>query len=250
MAKITIDIEQIKKGLEKIGYIISDTIEKNNNGTNWQIKFSNSAAIVTIYDTNNKKNSVVNGKPEDNEKEELKNIVDRLKCKELEIDKINTRIVELVNSHKEDTYYDFKSQWYQEGKQGDFLHDILCLSNNIDNKDAYLIVGVEDDYNVQGVSEWRKSNEIYDFLKQIPFAGENIPEIELKSILYKYKKLDVLVCKSSGKVPFYITDNYRGVNPNQIYTRIGDTNTPKNKSASYKDTEKLWRIHFEREHES
>ena len=32
----------------------------------------------------------------------------------------------------------------------------------------------------------------------------------------------------------------------QIYTRVGDTNTPKNECANYSDVEKLWRIHFER----
>ncbi len=83
MAKISVDIENIKKGLHNIGYEISDCIQRENNGINWQLKFNNSGAIVTIYDSNKMKNSVVNGKPDDGEKEKLKEIVEGLKCNEL-----------------------------------------------------------------------------------------------------------------------------------------------------------------------
>ena len=71
MAKISIDIEYIKSCLSNIGYKISDCIEKENNGVNWQIKFSNSGAIVTIYDSNRIGNTVVNGKPAEEEKDKL-----------------------------------------------------------------------------------------------------------------------------------------------------------------------------------
>ena len=71
MSKISVDIEGIKKGLKDIGYEICDCIERENNGKNWQLKFSNSGAIVTIYDSNNTRNTVVNGKSNDEEKNEL-----------------------------------------------------------------------------------------------------------------------------------------------------------------------------------
>ena len=244
MAKITIDIEEIESGLEKIRYIISDKIERANNGINWQLKFSNSGAVVTIYDTNNKKNSVVNGKYEDGEKEALKKIIDGLKCKEIQIDDINRDIVDLINSKKEDYYYDFKCEWVTDKKKGDLLHDILCLSNNIENREAYLIIGVTDDFEIIGVEDWKKSNELFDWLREIKFAGDKQPEIELKKVYYKYKKIDVIVMKKSNNVPFYIDEIYRGVNPFQIYTRAGDTNTPKNSQACYAHVEKLWRLHF------
>ena len=66
---------------------------------------------------------------------------------------------------------------------------------------------------------------------------------------YMSKKISVIVCKSSKYVPFYLTQRYKGVNDNQIYTRVGDTNTAKNKHANYSDIENLWRIHFKRENE-
>lgn len=247
MAKITIEINKIREGLEQIGYVISDFEERENNGLNWQFKFSNSGSCVTIYDSNNKKNSVVNGKCEEGEKEALKNIVDELKCNELTIDGINKQIVDLINAKKEDYYYDFKAEWYKTDKESkaDFIHDILCLANNIENQNAFLIIGVEDqNYQAIGVEQWKKSNEIFDFLREIKFAGGKTPEIELKKIYYKYKKIDVLMIKASNEVPFFLLEKYNGVFDYNIYTRVGDTNTPKNKNASYSDIEKLWGFHF------
>lgn len=247
MSKISIDIDYIKTCLHNMGYEISDCIERENNGTNWQLKFSNSGAVITIYDSNRTNNTVVNGKPDDDERKKLKALVDSLKCKEFIIDPLNKVIIDLIRSHKEDYYYDFKQISHNDNES--LLHDILCLSNNVENKDAYLILGVTDDYSVIGVNEDWQSNNIFDFLKSQHFAGDHMPEISVKDLYYKCKRIIVIECKSSKYVPFYLTQRYRGINENQIYTRVGDTNTPKNKSASYRDTEKLWRIHFERENE-
>lgn len=247
MSKISVDIEYIKEQLKNIGYEISDCIERENNGKNWQLKFSNSGAIVSIYDSNKTKNTVVNGKVDGEEKSTLKFIVDSLKAKEFVIDPLNAEIVQIIRSRKEDYFYDFKQIPHKNNE--DMLHDILCLSNNIENRDAYLILGVSDDYSVVGVDKEWKSNNIYDFIKTQKFAGDHIPEIEVKDIYYKYMRIVVIKCKSSKHVPFYLIERYKGVNAHQIYTRLGDTNTPKNGNANYSDVEKLWRFHFEREKE-
>ncbi|MGI6377832.1 MAG: ATP-binding protein [Bacilli bacterium] len=246
MSKVSVDIEYIKVGLKNIGYEISDCLERTNNGTNWQIKFSNSGAIITIYDSNRVHNTVINGKLANGETKILKKIVDGLKCKEFEPDPLNAKIIKLIRSNKEDFDYDFKQCMYSDNET--LLHDILCLSNNLKNKDAYLILGVTDNYSVVGVDEKCTSNNVFDFLKKLKFVGGNLPEIEIKNLFYTYKKL-VIICKSSKNVPFYLTEKYRSIDANRIYTRIGDTNTPKNQHASYSDVEKLWRIHFEREKE-
>lgn len=247
MTKVSVDIEAIKKGLSDIGYIINNCIERENNGKNWQIIFGNSESIVTIYDSNKTKNTVVNGKAGDEEKRELKVIVDLLKEKELVIDPLNAEIVELIKKRKEDSFYDFKLIPHE--KSEDLVHDILCLSNNTDNRDAYLILGVSDDYCVKGVEKGWKSNNLFDLLRSLKFAGDHMPEIDVKDMYYQYKHIIVIICKSSKYVPFYLTQEYRGIHPHQIYTRVGDTNTPKNCSANYCDIEKLWRVHFERENE-
>jgi uncharacterized FlaG/YvyC family protein len=248
MAKISIDIEYVKCALTEMGYVISDCIEKDNNGLNWQLKFHNSGAIVNIYDTNTKKNTVVNGKCAEGESAALKEIVDGLKCKEITLDPLTPVIVSCINSKQEGSHYDFKQEWHSEGKNGDLLHDILCLANNTTNADAYLIVGVTDSYDVVGVADWRKSNDVYDFLRSKKFAGNHAPEIQLHKLYYMYHKIDVIEIKSSKHVPFYLDDKYRDVGV-QIYTRVGDTNTPKNECANYVAVETLWRIHFEREKE-
>ena len=247
MSKISIDIEYIKNSLTNIGYKISDCIERENNGKNWQLKFSNSGAIVTIYDTNNMKNSVINGKINEEEKNNLKIIVDELKCKELVVDPLNKHIVDLINNKNEKDYYDYKRQ-YHTNKE-DLLHDILCLSNNTNNSDAYLIFGVTDNFEVIGIKEKLKSNDILDFLKSKHFAGDHIPNVEVKNLYYLHKDISIIICKSSKFVPFFLVERYKGIGDHQIYTRVGDTNTPKDKNASYIDIEKLWAFHFKRENE-
>lgn len=247
MSKISIDIDYVKTSLINIGYKISDCIERENNGKNWQIKFYNSDAIVTIYDTNVKKNSVVNGKADENEKQQLKKIIDGLKCKELDIDPINKVIVDLINNKNEKYFYDYKREYYKN--MSDLLHDILCLSNNTDNCDSYLIFGVTDDCEVVGIKDKLQSNRVLDFLKTINFAGAHMPDVEVKNLLYLHYNIGVIICKSSKFVPFFLTKEYKGVYSYKIYTRVGDTNTPKTENANYSDIEKLWRIHFERENE-
>ena len=46
MSKVSIDIEYIKSKLNDIGYEISDCVERENNGVNWQLKFSNSGELL------------------------------------------------------------------------------------------------------------------------------------------------------------------------------------------------------------
>lgn len=242
MSKISIDIDYIKDGLTNIGYKISDCVVRENNGVNWQLKFSNSGAIVTIYDSNKIKNSVVNGKVDEDERNQLKLIVDSLKGKDLSINPLNKEIIKLIESRKEDFYYDFKKIPLENN--ADLLHDILCLSNNLENRDAYLIIGVANNYDVVGVDEEWESNNLYDFLKTKKFAGDNIPDVRVHDMYYKYLRIVVVEIKGSSNVPFYLSENYKGVFANQIYVRTGDTNTPKNKCASYKDIETLWRFHF------
>ena len=62
------------------------------------------------------------------------------------------------------------------------------MSNNLENRDAYLIISVTDDFEVIGIDETCKSNNIYDFIKSKKIAGDFKPEIEIKNIYYKYKK--------------------------------------------------------------
>lgn len=53
-------------------------------------------------------------------------------------------IQSLIDSHNEGAYWDFKLQWpTTEG--GSLLHDIICMSNNLEDRDAYIIIGIRDE---------------------------------------------------------------------------------------------------------
>lgn len=88
------------------------------------------------------------------------------------------------------------------------------------------------------------SNNLFDFLKGKKFAGDHMPDVEVKNLFYLYHDIGVIICKKSKNVPFFLTERYKSVPEHRIFTRVGDTNTPKNSSASYCDIEKLWQIHF------
>lgn len=248
MKTTVLDVNYISEALKNIGYIICNTkYGDNNGGIYWKITFLNSSAILTFHDNHKQNNSVVGGKVSAEEKKKLENIANKLKFKKINIDPINKIIVNLINNRKEEDYYDYKLKFHEN--KADLLHDILCLSNNTRNCDAYLIFGVNNKCEVIGLDKELISNDIFDFLKTIKFAGGNIPNLEIKNLYYLHHDIGVIVCKSSKLVPFFLEDSYKDkVKSYTIYTRVGDTNTAKNKSANYKDIEKLWRFHFENEH--
>ena len=64
---------------------------------------------------------------------------------------MNTEICQLIAMKQEGSYWDFKKEWYT--KKSDLLHDIICLSNNLVNRDCYIIIGVdqENDYSLVDV---------------------------------------------------------------------------------------------------
>lgn len=74
-------------------------------------------------------------------------------------------ILRLISLKQEGAYWDIKKEWYEEGKQPDLLHDIICMANNLENRDAYIIIGSdeENDYCVNDMTnaENRKSTQMY-----------------------------------------------------------------------------------------
>lgn len=157
-------------------------------------------------------------------------------------------ILELINLRQEGGYWDFKKEWYKSDNKGkqDLLHDIICMSNNLDSRDAFIIIGVneDDNYNLRDVSEdnGRKNTQnIVDFLKDKKFAGGLRPMVYVKSYQISGKTIDVIVILNDNNTPYYLTDNFQGIRANYIYTRIQDTNTPIDRSADIDKVEFLWR---------
>lgn len=155
----------------------------------------------------------------------------------------------------EGEYWDFKEKpYFFEGqsdkdknkKKGDLLHDIICMANNLSNRDAYIIMGIQDKpVKITGVKQfsnkWTQEN-YQDFLQNLTWAGDMIPTVEFRTI--KNGDLDVLIIKKSNRVPFYITKKCNKVRENQIYVRKGSKNTAIDSQAEIGDIEKLFEFRF------
>ncbi|MEG2012909.1 MAG: hypothetical protein RR063_06850, partial [Anaerovoracaceae bacterium] len=127
-------------------------------------------------------------------------------------------------------------------------------ANNLENRDAYIIIGVRDSKDTNGFAVVgiktddtnRKDQEnLITFLRDKKFAGGIRPEVYLKTIAYtEGVLLDIIIVKRTNNTPYYLIDSCDGVYKSNIYTRIGDTNTPTEKSADVDKIEYLWRKRF------
>lgn len=158
-------------------------------------------------------------------------------------------VFKLIDEKREGTYWDFKKEYHCNKAR--LLHDIICLANNIDNREAYLIFGVADDGKIVGVEddENRKNQEHFtSFLRGKNFAGNVAPYVVLQTINITGQEIDVLIIKKSDKVPFYLEERFRDgkivISSGSIYLRIEDRNTPINLTADPLHTELLWKIRF------
>lgn len=150
---------------------------------------------------------------------------------------------------QEGGYWDFKRQWYDKDHRQDMLHDIICMANNIGNRDAYIIIGMneENDFSVTGVEEdnnRRNTQNLVDFLKDKKFAGDMRPTVCVETIEIDDKLIDVIKVCNSLNTPFYLKERFLQLNSNNIYARIQDTNTPVNRSADISIVELLWKKRF------
>lgn len=158
-------------------------------------------------------------------------------------------IKKLIDLKQEGSYWDFKKQWYDNSKKSDLLHDILCMSNNLENKDGLIIIGIdeENDYDVVDVSDdknRKNTQKLVDFLKGKNFAGDIRPTVNVETYNIDGKYIDVIVIKNDNHTPYYLKDSFNDLQSNNIYTRIQDTNTPKNSSADIDKVEFLWKKRF------
>lgn len=158
-------------------------------------------------------------------------------------------ILELISLKQEGAYWDFKKEWYGERKLSDLLHDIICMENNLENRDAYIIIGIdeENDYCVNDMTnaENRKSTQmLVDFVRNKKFVGGIRPRVMVETMQLETSTIDIIVIKNGYSTPYVLEEPYRGMNANNIYTRVMDSNTPKNKTAEISHIEYLWKKRF------
>ena len=170
-------------------------------------------------------------------------------------DQLDEIVRELFYLGVEGEYWDFKEKpYFFEGqskeeknkKKNDLLHDIICMANNLSNRDAYIIMGIQDKpVKITGVKQFSNkwTQESYqDFLQNLTWAGDMIPTVEFRTI--NNGDLDVLIIKKSNRVPYYITKSYGKVRENRIYVRKGSKNTAIDSQAEIGDIEKLFEFRF------
>ena len=166
---------------------------------------------------------------------------------------IDDIIAELISLDVEGPYWDFKEKWPDNNV--DLLHDIICMANNLEDQDAFIIIGVSDSektghLEVIGVSDQDRKNQqnLIDFLRGKKYAGDNRPITYVETLNISGKELDIIVIKKTHKTPYYLTVPYvcgnKRLLSGHIYIRVGDTNTPKDMTADIDKVEYLWRKRF------
>ncbi len=167
-----------------------------------------------------------------------------------------TRDIEnLIALMHEGDYWDFKKQWYADIIE--LLHDIICMANGQTYGDKYIIIGVDESkkYKICGVKKndtnRKDTAKLNDFLRSKNFVGDIRPLVRVENVYVENKVLDVIVIEDSNNVPFVLAEDYslksepkKYLRQGNIYTRIGDTNTPLNKTADNDKVENLWRRRF------
>lgn len=155
-------------------------------------------------------------------------------------------ITKLILLKKEGVYWDFKQEHHQNNVN--FIHDIICLANTKHDGDRYLIFGINDDCGIVNLSNLKKQADIINTLRDVNFADDIFPDITLEDIIIDAQKIQVLIIKNTSNKPYYLKqekkENSKIINAGTIYTRVMDTNTPKNKVASSKDIEYMWKERF------
>ena len=156
-------------------------------------------------------------------------------------------VLSLLDEKKEGDFWDFKEKF---GSNVSIVHDIICFANIISHEgDRYLIYGINDNFEITGIDESERKHQadIIDLLRNAHFASIQ-PDIYLDTITIEDKTIQVITVKDTKNKPYFITINYQKnketLYAGAIYTRIGDTNTPKNMTASFYDTELIWKQHF------
>jgi len=180
--------------------------------------------------------------------------MNRILIDELDTAALRKRIMELISLGTEGDFWDFKKSWHSN--KADLLHDIICMANNLTNHDGLIIIGVENaTWKLPGnlsIDTNRKTQQnVIDFLKNKHFAGGVRPTVYVRTISIfegANKDVGVIIVKNTDKTPYFLSDNFqeshKELYKGNIYTRVGDTNTPKTETADIDKVEMLWRRRF------
>lgn len=169
----------------------------------------------------------------------------------MNIQNLSERVIEYISLRHEGETWDFKRQWYDNEDHGkaNLLHDIICMANTIEDEDGLIIIGVDEEngYAIRDVAvdgNRRDTLKMVQFLQDKPFDGGVRPDVQVESLIVDGKIIDVIIVNNSTNVPFYLNKENQKVKAYHIYTRVGDSNTPVDRSADRDRAEALWKKRF------
>lgn len=95
----------------------------------------------------------------------------------------------------------------------------------------------------------KNQQNLIELIRQKPsWAGGNMPNIMLHTIEIDKIEIDIVVIKQSNNTPYYLMEDYKKQGKplfkGAIYTRRGDTNTPRTETANVYEAELLWKRRF------
>lgn len=165
------------------------------------------------------------------------------------MENVYDEILTLISTNREGEYWNFKEKYHTN--KANLLHDIICMANNRSDRDAYIIFGISDGFEVTGIEDdvnRKNQQNLIDFIKSKKFSAGIRPIIELRTYVLNSTEIDILIVKNSTDTPYFLIEDFgdgkRRVKANHIYTRIGDSNTNIDKSADINHIEYLWKKRF------
>jgi hypothetical protein len=155
--------------------------------------------------------------------------------------------IQSIISQKESESLDFKREFHENNAK--LLHDILCLSNSFHEGDRFIVFGVADDKTIHGVENDpnKKTNaDLHDFLRQVHL--NKIPQVEFTFHQVEGHEIGVLQIINSPKKPYFIRKDFQDgkilIRAGVVYTRLSDTNIPRNETAPEDHVELMWKERF------
>ncbi|MBO5177668.1 MAG: ATP-binding protein [Lachnospiraceae bacterium] len=167
----------------------------------------------------------------------------------VELEQYYDIVKRLMRLGREGGYWDFKREY--PSNKAELLLDIICMANNQEDREAYLIYGIQDrSWQVIGVENDKnrlKLNQLSQFLSGKHFAVY-IPQIDLQTIVLENHEIDILIVHDTKHTPYYLekdfVDDDKKVIHGVIYSRLNDRKTGTSEATPYTCVEHLWKKRF------
>ena len=80
------------------------------------------------------------------------------------------------------------------------MHDIICMANNMECRDAYIIIGIDEEkecsiQDVKNDSNRRNTQKMVDFLRDKKFAGGVRPRVVVEPLQVEDGEIDIIIIK-------------------------------------------------------